>query len=139
MPDPVYAVFTDQERVKIRTALGYLSTGPVASIVLGVPASTQPGFLVEGAMDRLLFPAGPIVRDILCQIDAVEAQIRTLPAFAVASELGNMKLREDAIGNLQELRGWWVRKLSDVLGAPINPFSVTGSGGRSINRAVVNC
>lgn len=137
MPDPIYATFTEQEKAKIRVALGYLMAAPVASIVLGVPAATQPMFLVEGAMERMLFHSGPIIRDILCQIDAVDEAIKGLPGYAVASVMGNMTLREDSMEKLQQLRGYWVKRLSDVLGAPSNPYSALG--GNSMNRRVVNC
>jgi hypothetical protein len=137
MPDPIYATFTDVEKTKIRTALGYLSAAPVASIALGVPAATQPMFLVEGAMERMLYPSGPIIRDYLCQIDAVDDQIKILPGYAVASNLGNLELREDSMEQLLKLRQYWVKKLSDILGAPMNPYSAMG--GNSMNRRVVNC
>lgn len=138
MPDPVYATFTDTEKTKIRTYLGYLSAAPVASIVLGVPAATQPMFLVEGAMERILYAAGPVVRDILCQLDAVTSQIKALPGMVIASDLGDLKLRDDALEKLLQLKGYWVQRLSDVLGAPANPYSAQ-AGGAAAGRRVVNC
>lgn len=136
MPDPVYATFTPAEKTKIRQYLGYLSAAPVASIVLGVPAATQPMFLVEGAMGRILYEAGPLVRDILCQLDTVSAQIKALPGFAIAGELGDMSLRDDAMEKLLQLKGYWVNELAKVLGAPENPYTSSSGGGQ---RRVVNC
>ncbi|MCH7584457.1 MAG: type I restriction endonuclease subunit R [Acidobacteria bacterium] len=44
----------EADRARVRHHLGYLNVEPVSSIQLGFPAASQPQFLVEIAMDRII-------------------------------------------------------------------------------------
>lgn len=116
-------ILSKEEKARIRHHMGYLNVDPVMSIQLGVPAASQPMFLVEGAMERIPPSAIGIVRDIVAQLDSIDCKIREAPDFELASELGSLKLRDNYLGRLQEHYLHWANRLSDILGAPLNPFS----------------
>jgi hypothetical protein len=124
-------VFTPEEKAKIRAHLGYHSIDPVYSIALGTPASTQPMFLVEGAMDRVPAAAAQRIRDIVCQLEVIECRLKEVPGTLEVSEVGNIRMRDDLGDRLEAEYLRWALRLSEALAAPINPYAQRFNGGKA--------
>lgn len=124
----------DDEKAKVRRYLGYFNTGTAASIMLGVPRPAQPLFLVDMAMDLLLPPAEPRIRQILSIIDGTEQRLITAQKRLSATQLGELHLRDNEPDLLRKERKWWIKLLADELGVPMNSYSegLGTAGGGSI-------
>jgi len=115
-----------QERERIRYHLGYLNTAPGQSIFLGLPAASQPLFILESAMNSILPEAEDTARRAVRELDCIEDQLSQQRGRLgiVTAETG---IRFDIAGALHELEDQyqlWARTLADVFGVPINPFSL---------------
>lgn len=122
------ARLSEQDRARVRHHLGYLNVQPVATIQLGFPAASQPQFLVELAMDRVMDAAVDIILRDLNTLDEIECrQIDSLKRLKVQA-LGELKLRNsneepnehDLLAQTYE---FWKKKLANDLGVPVNPFA----------------
>jgi hypothetical protein len=126
-----HAVFSEEEKARIRYHLGYLNTDPVLSLQLGTPAVSQESFIVEGAMDRVRISAAGIVRGLLAECDAVEGELKACRRRMRAESVGEVTLRADEAAALDGEYARWTMRLSEVLGAPRNPLSQRFGGGRA--------
>lgn len=137
---------SEADRERVRYHLGYLNVEPVSSIILGFPSASQAAFLVERAMDRVLPFAIPRVLRHLQELDCIEDQMSGSRKRLEAQQLGELKLRnsneEPMEADLLEREYQrWAKRLADLLGVPINPFSERFRsgfyGGGSINTPVM--
>lgn len=124
----------ENDRARVRHHLGYLQTQPSASIQLGFPSASEPLFLVERAMDQLIPEAVPRILQMLNALDAIELQMLDGLKRLKAQQLGELKLRnsnEEPVEQdlLEKEYARWAMRLSDSLGAPINPFSARFQNG----------
>jgi hypothetical protein len=125
------AVLTEEEKARIRYHGGYLQIFPASAIILGVPAATQPAFLVESAMEHIPESAIAIIRTLVARCDATEANIFGSQTRMVAKSVDEIDLNPDEADQLRGEYRYWVQKLYDNLGAPINAYaSAFQSGGR---------
>lgn len=127
---------TLEERVRCRHHMDYLNVASAATFVFGTPAAVETQFLIEPAMDKVLVEAVPLFRQILATLDALEAQMVEDHETLVASRVGQTELRGDEQQQLDARYRRWQGKLSNLLGAPSNPFDKNGGGG--INARVMH-
>lgn len=125
------AVLTEEEKARVRYHLGYPQTDPVASIQLGVPAAGQPQFTVELQMNRIPNSAIATIRSLVGRCDVTEQAIFDCQSRMVAKSVDEVDLNPEEANMLRTEYRYWVQKLSDNLGAPINAYaSAFQIGGR---------
>ena len=134
------AILTEEEKARIRYHGGYLQITPASAIILGLPAATQPAFLVEQAMEHIPDTAIAIIRNLVAKCDITENNIMLAQTRMVAKSVDEIDLNPDEANQLRGEYRYWVQKLYDNLGAPINAYaSAFQSGGRPpLNLSVVN-
>lgn len=125
------AVLTEEEKARIRYHLGYPQTDPVASIQLGVPRASQPMFLVEGQMNRIPDTVIALVRRAVAYCDATDQRILECQERMAAKSVGEIDLNESEADMLRKEYRYWVQRLADIIGAPINPFAAAFTAGAS--------
>lgn len=123
------ASLTDQDKERIRYHTGYLETSLAASIQFGIPRPLQTVFLLESAMGLLVEPnAVERVKCLLDTLDGIESQLQRAIKSLGAAKIGNLELRSAKIGEthtdlLEREYVRWARRLADVLGVPLYPYS----------------
>ena len=130
-----YVVFTEEEKARIRYHLGYLQSDLVFSTMLGVNALAQPQFLVEGMMNRMPDTAVMLVRNLVGKCDVTEQQMFEGQEYLVAKSVERVEINENQIDKLMERYRYWVQKLADQFGVPINAYSAafTAGAGMQLN------
>lgn len=119
---------TDDEKIRVRTHLGYLNTQPAAAITFGTVVPLQTLFLVDSAMEKILPGAEDRVRRILGTLDHIEElMVCALPNLA-ATSMDGIELRADQIDQLEHEYDRWSLRLAELLGVPRYP------GSRRFNR-----
>lgn len=116
---------TREEKADVRRYLGYLDTAMAANISLGIPSASQPMFIAEGQMERLNADALAHVREYLQELRCIDKQIKEARSRRLKlSKVKGIEFRADLeIRDLYQEYGRWTMRLSDTLGAPINPYS----------------
>ncbi len=127
---------TDVERMSVREKLGYPAVTSTASIQFGVPALSQTNFLVENNTTKLLESALPRVRSILQKMDDIEQKLTDAQDRLAATALEDLKLRDNEPDLLEAEYRRWGYRLSDIVGAPIYPYSRRYMGGSNSIRNV---
>lgn len=113
---------TEQQRIRVRYHMGYLQVADAYTFVLGSPASVETTFIIEGAMDRLLEHAIPLLLQIVDTLDRIECQkVDDLENMAVES-IGDIRINLKEQRQLVSEYDYWVATLSNMLGCPRNPF-----------------
>jgi hypothetical protein len=122
---------SEQQRISIRHHLGYLQVADAYTFVLGVPASVETTFMIEGAMDRLLEHSIPLVARLLDTLDGIECQMITDLDLLAASKIGDIEVNLKEQEQLVKRYDYWIAALSNALGSYRNPFDkrLTASGG----------
>jgi len=122
-------VLTEEEKERIRYHLGYVETSFAASLQLGIPRPVQTIFLVEQAMTLLTNEyALDRVRRVLFTLDEIERKLQDSLCLLVAEQLGDLKLRSATPGQtypdlLEREYLRWAKRLADMLGVPLYPYS----------------
>ena len=130
---------TEEEKARIRYHLGYVQTDPVASIQLGIPRSSQPQFLVETQMNRIPDTAVALVRSCVAKCDATEQRILDCQERMAAKSIDEIDLNPDEANMLRREYRYWVQKLADNLGVPINAYaSAWQAGAQPLNVPVLH-
>ena len=136
------ALFSEEEKNRIRHHLGYLVTEPVSSIQLGFPRASQSMFLVEASMNRVPEAAAGQIRQYVAILDGIEAQLIEGQLYLVASKLGEIDIRPDHLDRLAGEYKRWAQVLADDLGVPLNAYSerfrMSGGGPMPLNMRVSN-
>lgn len=114
---------TEAEKVRIRHHLGYLQVQPVYTFVLGVPAGVESTFMIEGAMERVLDSALPLVRDMIRKLDCTEEQRFDDQENHAVNRLGDIEINPEEDKYLQRGYRYWQGRLANVLGVMVNPYS----------------
>jgi hypothetical protein len=114
---------TDVEKTSIRHHLGYMQVAAAYTFVLGVPAGVETNFLIEGAMDRVLESALPLVRKLLFRLDCTEEQDFTNQANHAVDRIGDIVINKDEMKELAKGYEHWQGALCNVLGTMVNPYS----------------
>jgi len=114
--------FTEQEKVKIRSHMGYLNVGSVQSFSLGVPAAVETQFLIDGAMNRVLPEAEQEVRQLCGILDGIEAQMVGDLELLAVTKIGEIEVNETEQAKLKTAYRHWQAKLGNLLAIPVCPF-----------------
>lgn len=126
------AVLSEEEKARVRYHLGYPQTDPISSIQLGVPGAGQPQFLVEGQLERIPESAIGIIRGIIARCDSTDQRILESQERLAAKSVDEVDLNPDEPNLLRQEYRFWVQKLADNIGAPINAYaSAFQAGGRA--------
>ncbi len=120
---------TDAEKQRVAYHLGYPAVTTAASVAFGVPTLTQTNFLVYNSFANLLPSALDQVRSISRVMDDIEVKMIEAQDRLAATQLEELHLRENETDMLESEYRRWGYRLSDMLGAPIYPFSKRYTGG----------
>ena len=86
-------------------------------------------FLLERQMDKLLPEAEPQARSILCECDAIEAQLKQARTRLSVDVSANTKFRtREELEDLLDLYSYWTDALADILAAQKNLYSAKHQG-----------
>jgi hypothetical protein len=117
------AVFSEDEKVRIRHHLGYTNVGDVYTLVGGVPAAVQTQFMIEGALQRLRVEAAPKARELLCRLDSLERDYYCGAAdFASVNKIDNIEINPK---RRRELGGYYrtaMQAMGNLLSIVPNPW-----------------
>jgi len=132
--------FTPHQQARIKHFLKYPAWESMTNgIFLGVPEGAQAMYLVEQSFRRLAAEGEESVIEDLDECERVECQIKDARKRLKAKKLGDMVVNPDELRDLKVELEEWRQRLSDDLGAPINPYTLQnpngGAGG--INARVV--
>lgn len=123
------AQLSDADKERCRYHLGYMEVSFAASLQYGLPRPIQTMFMVEQALG-LLNNDGAVARaiGILNILDATEMRIANSQCVLVAEKLGDLSLRSAAPNLtypdlLEKEYGRWAKRLADILGVPLYPYS----------------
>lgn len=112
----------EQDKVRARHHLGYINAQQQATFYLGMPAAMETTFISEAAFTKVLPSAEPLFLNILDRLDEIECQIVGNTPNVAASKVGEIELRQDEFTQLIVRYKHWQGSLSNLLGAPPNPF-----------------
>jgi hypothetical protein len=127
--------FSDEEKAKILSALGYPSFDKYGvARGFGHPSAGPYSDLAYGAFDRLSAHGEHQVREDLSEIDCIERELKRLRGKAAISRTSDVTFDVPAARKMlmQDLRRF-TKKLADDLGAPISPDSPYSAGPRVRN------
>lgn len=127
---------SEQQRISIRHHLGYLQVADASTFVLGVPASVETTFMIEGAMDRLLEHAIPLVERLLETLDGIECQMVTDLDLLAANKVGDIEINPKEQQSLTKQYDYWAASLANALGSYRNPFDKRLTASSGINARV---
>ncbi len=120
---------TPDEKVKVRHHCGYLNVQDASTFVLGVPASLETQFIIEGAMDRVLEAALPELRRHLGILDGIEQLMVCDHELAAVNSLGEIQINQEEQKQLTRRYDYWVNSLCNILGVIRNPYDKRQHGG----------
>lgn len=133
------AGLSDGDKERTRYHLGYPTTTTVPTMAMGVPTARQPEFLLSRAMDNIQAIAIPRVLAQLQILDSIESQMVCAQKELAAEEVGSIKIRQDHIDQLAKEYARWSKRLADIFGVPLYPYSdkhAQGAGPRIRNARV---
>lgn len=125
---------TTEEKVRIRHHLGFLNVAEAYTFVLGVPAGVETQFIIEGAMNRVLEAALPLLRQKLAQCDDLDARLTNedVTDLALVAKLGEIESSGNAFEQLKGMLDHRRREIARILGVMPNPFDQVGWGGVNV-------
>lgn len=124
---------TEDEKVQVRHALGFLNVAEAATFVLGTPAGVETQFIIEGAMNRVLESALPLLRNHLAILAKIEAQMVDDLETLVVRKLGEIEIDPEEMPKLRREYDFWRQRLANILGVYANPFDKARYGGPGAN------
>ena len=124
---------TDAEQQRVAYHLGYPAVSTAASVAFGMPALTQTNFLVYNVFKHLLPSALDQVRQLSKVMDDIETKLIEAQDRMAATQLEDLHLRENEADSLENEYRRWGARLSDILGAPIYPYSKRYMGGGAMS------
>jgi len=136
----VVAALTPEEISRVAYHTGYMLTsfsgaGEAASLQYGIPRPVQTMFLVQQAVQLLTNPfAVDRCRRILFTLDDIERKLQSATCTLAVEKLGDMTLRGADAGKtfpdlLEREYVRWAKRLADLLGIPLYPYSARFRGG----------
>ena len=128
---------TNEERVKVRKALGYVQTKLATVFSLGIVTNVAYQQLAERAMDQLLPEAEDYIRQLLSRFDEIDTAIAENMDTVVATQVGNITINQDALKKHWEYYKYWRGILSNALGVPPAPDDQREQA-MSLNVPVIN-
>ncbi len=134
-------MLNEEEKTAIRYYLGYPQVSTAALLSLGNPDKSQLNFILEFNMQHILPRAEKWIRRILQELQCIEDQLSQFRTqLPVRGVVGSVQLRAgDALEDLEMQYRHWVGALTDIVGAPPNPFSNRlrsfGAGGNLVHES----
>lgn len=128
----------EEEKTAIRYYLGYPNISTAAALSLGNPDKTQLNFILEYNMQHVLPRAEKWIRRCVQELQCIEDQLSQFRVqLPVRGVVGSVQLRAgEALAELEDQYRHWVGALTDLVGAPPNPFSnrlrMFGGGGNMV-------
>lgn len=132
---------SEENKNRIRRHLGYGGVQQAATFLLGTPAAVETAFMVEGSYARILPSAELMLYRMLDRLDEIETMIFESAGSIEASEVGNIKLRDDAMEKFVQRYGFFQGEVANLLQIPVNPFDQRFrgyGGGGGINVSISN-
>ncbi len=117
-------MLTDDEKVRARHHMGYLSVQAASTFQLGIPAGVQTQFMIEGAWEKILPAAENKVRVLLCRLDEIEEEIYGGIDLASVNAVGSIQVNPDRFRELGKYYRFARDSLANLLGVPPNPFAL---------------
>lgn len=112
------------EREKIKMHLGYLNVQVGNAISLGLPSASQLLFILERSFDDVRVEAEPLVRRAVKELDCILDQVSAARDRLQTSSVDKIEFRgPEEIAELESQYDHWAKRLADMFGVPINPFS----------------
>lgn len=128
------AVLTEEEKDRILYHMGYGVVNVASLFTLGMPAMSEPLYIAASAVNHIKVSSIQLVREIVAVLDRIDrADVEDID-YIPAAELGELKLAPDRQDRIKEKRRDWAQRLSDVLIAPLNPYSDRFGGGGRLQR-----
>ncbi len=128
------ASLTNEEKVKLRAHLGYLNVSAASTFQLGIPAGVQTQFMIEGAWEKVLPEAVPLLRILLCRCDDIEREVYGGIDLASVTKTGAIEVNPDRLKELGKYYRLAQQGIANLLGICPNPFDqrewVMAGGGR---------
>lgn len=112
----------DADKVRARHHLGYGGVQQSATFLLGVPAAVQTAFMVEGTWSRILPAHEGKFRQLLDNMDGIEAQILDDQGDYAAEQVGSIKVNLREFQMLMVQYKHWQGALANMLQIAPNPF-----------------
>ena len=135
-------MLTDAEKVEVRRHAGYPNVQQASTFEIGVPAGIQTMYVVEGAMNRLLPEAEPMLRSYLAVLNGIEQQVLEDQENLAAEKVDTITVNLEEFEMLMQQYKWWQAQLCNLLSIEPNPFDMRpGFGSASaggLNARVVN-
>jgi hypothetical protein len=129
-------MFTPNEKARIRHHMGYLNVSEVSTFALGIPAAVETQYLIEGAMNKVLPDAEPIVRGIIAKLDLIDAQMVDDTELLSVRKVDEIELNPEEMQLLRKEYRFRQRELGNLLGIEPNPYDQRFRS--SVNVAVRN-
>jgi len=124
--------FDANQRSRIKHFLKYPDWQSMSNgVQMGMPAGAQAMYLVEQSFERLTSAGEASVLSDLEQCEACECQITDARKRVKARTIGSIATNRDELTQLKQELEEWRQRLSDDLGAPINPYTLQNPFGAS--------
>jgi hypothetical protein len=135
------AILSQEEKTAILLHLGYFAQSmSVGSISLGIPAASQPMFLVASAVERVPESAVGRIRLCLARLAVIEDALAKVVDQLNVDKVGDISMRSDAGDAIEHEYARWAARLANYLGVPLNPFAerYANSGPAPMSRPVIH-
>lgn len=119
------------EKTRATYHLGYPVLHSAGAMNLGIPVAMQTQFVLDLSLNLVTVDAEDQIRRVLQVLDNLECKLVSAQDRLAASKLGELTLeRSDGVETdlLENEYYRWASRLSDILGAPLYPFSVRFKG-----------
>lgn len=117
--------FSDAEKVAVRYHLGYQNVSTPTAIALGYPSASHLAFILDSSLNSMLPESLPFVRRCIQELQCIEDQMSSFRSSLLVTSTGGTTLRgSGAFLELENQYRNWCQKLADVIGTPVNPFSL---------------
>lgn len=128
------AILSEEEKKRILYHLGYGLVNVASLFTLGMPAMSEPLYIAASAINHIPVSAIQLVREVVAVLDKIDrADVEDIDYIPAAS-IGELELAVDRQDRIKIKRRDWAQRLSDILIAPLNPYSDRfGGGGRPMN------
>jgi hypothetical protein len=133
--------FDANQRARIKHFLKYPDWQSMSNgVQMGMPAGAQAMYLVEQSFERLTAAGETSVLDDLEQCESCECQLKDARRRMRAKSVGTIAVNEREPNQIKAELEEWRQRLSDDLGAPINPYTLPNpfSAGGGINARVMS-
>lgn len=130
---------TEEEKVRVRHHCGFLNVQEAQTFVLGTPAAVETQFIIEGAMNRVMESAIPLLQKHLAILDSIEEQMVCDHELLAVEEIDTIKVNTQEQEKLTRRYNYWVSSLCNIMGVERNPFDkrLVGVGNSGSNVRVI--